>query len=118
MTVQQAVEEAGRCLLCHDAPCSSACPGATDPATFIRQIRFYNFKGAARTVMGNNPLGGVCAAVCPTAETCRGACIRTELDRPIDIDGLQAFAVAYGREHGVVTMERGEAKKQIGRAHV
>lgn len=112
MTVQQAIEEAGRCLLCHDAPCSSSCPSATDPAKFIRQIRFYNFKGASRTVMGNNPLGGVCAVVCPTGDTCRGACLRTELDRPIDIDGLQAFAVAYGREHGVVTMERGEAKEQ------
>ena len=58
MTLQQALEEAHRCLLCHDAPCSVGCPGGTDPAKFIRQIRFYNLKGAARTVLGNNPLGG------------------------------------------------------------
>ena len=103
LSLQRAVDEAQRCLLCHDAPCSQGCPGGTDPAKFIRQIRFYNFKGAARTVLGNNPLGGACAYVCPTDETC----VRSGIDRPIDIDGLQAFAVEYGREHGVKAMEAG-----------
>jgi len=110
MSVQQAIEEAHRCLLCHDAPCSQGCPGGTDPAKFIRQIRFYNLKGAARTVLGNNPLGGVCAHVCPTDETCVRECVRTGLDRPIDIDGLQAFAVDYGRQHGLKVLSKGEDK--------
>ena len=35
-------EEASRCLLCHDAPCSKACPAGTDPAKFIRSVRFKN----------------------------------------------------------------------------
>ncbi|MBW2257512.1 MAG: FAD-dependent oxidoreductase [Deltaproteobacteria bacterium] len=99
MTVQQAIDEAHRCMLCHDAPCSVACPGGTDPARFIRQIRFYNFKGAARTVLGNNPLGEVCAFVCPTEESCVGACLRAGLDRPIEGPaGLAAAAklVQYG----------------------
>lgn len=26
-----AIKEASRCLLCHDAPCSQACPAQTDP---------------------------------------------------------------------------------------
>ncbi|MFH1807132.1 MAG: FAD-dependent oxidoreductase [Pseudomonadota bacterium] len=112
LTLQQAVDEAQRCLLCHDAPCSKGCPGGTDPGTFIRQIRFYNFKGAARTVLGNNPLGGACAYVCPTEDTCRLACTREALDRPIDIDGLQAFAAQYGREHGVRFDQRAPAHEQ------
>jgi len=106
LTLQQAIDEAHRCLLCHDAPCSQACPGGTDPAKFIRQIRFRNLKGAARTVLGNNPLGGVCAHVCPTDETCRAACLRTGIDEAIDIDGLQRFAVSYGRSRGLVVLER------------
>lgn len=108
LTVQQAIEEAHRCLLCHDAPCSRGCPGGTDPAKFIRQIRFYNLKGAARTVLRNNPLGGVCAHVCPTDQTCVRECLRAGMDRPIDIDGLQAFAVDYGRRNGLEVLERGE----------
>lgn len=112
LTLQQAIEEAHRCLLCHDAPCSKGCPGGTDPGKFIRQIRFYNLKGAARTVLRNNPLGGACAYVCPTDDTCVRACLRAGLDRPIDIDGLQAFAVEYGRQHGVQAMTAGERRPE------
>ncbi|MBT3218441.1 MAG: FAD-dependent oxidoreductase [Proteobacteria bacterium] len=108
LTMQQAIAEAQRCLLCHDAPCSSGCPGGTDPGKFIRQIRFYNFKGAARTVLGNNPLGFTCGFVCPTDDTCGGACLRAGLDQPINIDGLQRFAADYGRRHGVKALGRGE----------
>jgi len=114
LSLRQAVDEAHRCLLCHDAPCSSACPGGTDPGKFIRQIRFLNLKGAARTVIGNNPLGGVCAYVCPTATTCVEACLRTGIDRPIDIDGLQRFAADYGRQVGLKALDRfGEAKEKV-----
>ena len=31
-TPKLVMEEASRCLLCHDAPCSKACPAGTDPA--------------------------------------------------------------------------------------
>ncbi|MCQ2546730.1 MAG: dihydropyrimidine dehydrogenase, partial [Clostridia bacterium] len=33
-THRTALEEAARCLLCHDAPCSKGCPAGTDPAKF------------------------------------------------------------------------------------
>lgn len=51
-----AIKEASRCLLCHDAPCSQACPAQTDPGKFIRSIYFRNFKGAAETIRENNAL--------------------------------------------------------------
>ena len=38
--LRTAMEEASRCLLCHDAPCSKSCPAKTDPAKFIRSLRF------------------------------------------------------------------------------
>ena len=65
LTPRTAMEEAARCLLCHDAPCSQACPAGTDPAKFIRSIRFRNVKGAAETIRENNIMGGSCAYVCP-----------------------------------------------------
>jgi len=47
---RRAMEEASRCLLCHDAPCSKGCPAGTDPGKFIRSLRFRNIKGAAETI--------------------------------------------------------------------
>ena len=105
LTLQEAICEAERCLLCEDAPCSKGCPAGTDPGRFIRQIKFRNFKGAARTIRNNNIMGSTCAHVCPTDKTCARACSAKGLSTPIDIAGLQRFAIAYGRENGLEPME-------------
>lgn len=65
MDYGRAVIEADRCLLCHDAPCSKACPADTRPAEFIRKLRFKNITGAIRTIKTNNILGGACGVLCP-----------------------------------------------------
>jgi NADPH-dependent glutamate synthase beta subunit-like oxidoreductase len=109
-TFSQAVTEASRCLLCHDAPCSKACPASTDPGRFIRKLRLRNIKGAVRTIKENNILGGICALVCPTEELCQKSCCTTEIDRPIEIGKLQRFLVEYGWETGFNPIEKKEAK--------
>ena len=69
-------EEATRCLLCLDAPCSQVCPNG-DPARAIRAIRFDNQQHAGRWV-----------AQCTDAEllAAEEACIH--YDRPIRIREL------------------------------
>lgn len=89
------IEEAARCLLCLDAPCSASCPASTDPAKFIRSVRFRNFKGAAETIRINNALGAICARVCPTEKYCQLACSRTQIDRPIDIGRIQRYVTDF-----------------------
>lgn len=44
-------EEASRCLLCEDAPCSHAC-GAGDVARALRAVRFDNFSAARQWLSG------------------------------------------------------------------
>lgn len=88
-------EEASRCLLCHDAPCSKACPAGTNPDKFIRSVRFRNFKGAAETIRENNALGSICARVCPTEKYCQKGCSRSGIDRPIDIGRIQRYVTDF-----------------------
>ena len=107
--VMAAIEESARCLLCHDAPCSAACPAQTDPAKFIRSIRFENYKGSAQTIRENNILGGICARVCPYDKYCEGACLKTGIDRPIRIGFLQQFATDYERAVGLDVLEKAES---------
>ncbi|HAT54459.1 MAG TPA: dihydropyrimidine dehydrogenase [Lactobacillus sp.] len=108
-TMTTVMEEAARCLLCHDAPCSKACPAGTDPARFIRSVRFRNLKGAAETIRENNAMGAICARVCPTEKYCELACSRTGIDCPIDIGGIQRFVTDYEEQEKMDILRKGDA---------
>ena len=89
----QAVIEADRCYYCYDAPCTTACPTGIDIPTFIQRIAQDNVRGAAKTILEENILGGMCARVCPTEVLCELACVRnTNEDKPVEIGLLQRFA--------------------------
>ena len=109
-THRTAMEEAARCLLCHDAPCSKGCPAGTDPAKFIRSIRFRNDRGAAETIRENNMLGGTCARVCPYDRLCEEACSRCGIDKPIEIGKLQRYAIEQEEAYGMKTLSAPEKK--------
>jgi dihydropyrimidine dehydrogenase (NAD+) subunit PreT len=112
LTPTLAMEEAARCLLCHDAPCSKACPANTDPAKFIRSLRFKNIKGAIETIRSNNILGGICARVCPYDKYCEGACSRCGIDRPIKIGELQRYLTDVEKSIGLKVLKEVEASKE------
>ncbi len=101
-------EEASRCLLCLDAPCSKACPAGTNPDKFIRSVRFRNFKGAAETVRENNALGAICARVCPTEKYCQKGCSRSGIDRPIDIGRIQRYITDFEDSTKMKILEKGQ----------
>ncbi|MDO8449635.1 MAG: NAD(P)-dependent oxidoreductase [Rhodoferax sp.] len=94
MTQAQAVLEAERCLYCFDAPCATACPTSIDVPSFIKRIADGNLRGSARAILEANPLGGMCARVCPTENLCEAVCVRnTQEGTPVAIGRLQRHAV-------------------------
>jgi len=94
LSVSQALLEAERCLYCFDAPCATACPTSIDVPSFIKRIADGNLRGSARTILEANPLGGMCARVCPTENLCEEVCVRnTQEGRPVQIGRLQRHAV-------------------------
>lgn len=94
LTPAQAVLEAERCLYCFDAPCATACPTSIDVPSFIRRIADGNLRGSARAILEANPLGGMCARVCPTENLCEAVCVRnTQEGKPVAIARLQRVAV-------------------------
>jgi len=116
----QALAEADRCLLCHDAPCSAGCPADTRPAEFIRKLRFKNITGAIRTIKQNNILGGACGVLCPTSRLCEEKCSamfksqnRPEgADRPIQIGKIQRFLVEHSWQTGFKPLAKPAARKE------
>jgi len=118
LDLAQAIAEADRCLLCHDAPCSEGCPADTRPAEFIRKLRFKNITGAIRTIKVNNILGGACAILCPTARLCEEKCSamfksqnRPEgADNPIQIGKIQRFLIEHSWSTGFKVFEKPAAR--------
>lgn len=89
----EALVAADRCYFCHDAPCITACPTDIDIPLFIRQIATGTPEAAARTILSQNILGGMCARVCPTETLCEEACVReTAEGKPVLIGRLQRHA--------------------------
>ena len=96
MNLAQARVEADRCYYCYDAPCQTACPTGIDVPSFIQRIADGNLRGAAHTILESNPLGGMCARVCPTEVLCEQACVRnTQEDKPVEIGQLQRYATDH-----------------------
>lgn len=111
-THRTAMEEAARCLLCHDAPCSEGCPAGTNPGDFIRSIRFRNVKGAVETIRDGNVMGATCANVCPYDKLCEEACSRCGIDRPIEIGKLQRYAMEQEKALKMKTLKAPASKKK------
>jgi dihydropyrimidine dehydrogenase (NAD+) subunit PreT len=115
LTQAQALLEAERCLYCFDAPCATACPTRIDVPSFIRRIAEGNLRGAARSILEPNPLGGMCARVCPTETLCEQACVRnTQSGSPVAIGRLQRYAtdaLLESAEPQLFTRAAGTGKK-------
>ncbi len=103
----EALVAANRCYFCYDAPCINACPTGIDIPSFIRKIQTENLKGAATTILAANPLGGMCARVCPTEILCEGSCVRnTQESKPVQIGALQRHATDWVYEQNVALFHR------------
>jgi len=120
LDLAQAIAEADRCLLCHDAPCSEGCPADTKPAEFIRKLRFKNVTGAIRTIKTNNIMGGACGVLCPTSRLCEEKCsamFKSQnrpdgADQPIQIGKIQRFLVEHSWERGFKVFKKPEPRSE------
>ncbi len=115
LTDAQLRAELEKCEYCEEKPCQSSCPCDCSPADFIMAARMgakSDIKRAAALIMGSNPLGGVCGAVCPDRH-CMKACARATFDHPVNIPAVQATIIRKAKELGVMPVFRpGKTKKQ------
>ena len=99
-TLEDALREADRCLMCPDEPCIRGCPVEIDIPAFIMKITEKSLRGAYETITDTNLLPAICGRVCPQESQCEGACTVGETLEPVAIGRLERFvgdlAIAEG----------------------
>jgi len=99
-SVEDALRESERCLLCPDQPCVRGCPVNIDIPGFIKKITEKNYRGAYDVITDTNLLAAVCGRVCPQETQCEGVCTVGESLEPVAIGRLERFvgdmAIAEG----------------------
>ncbi|WP_424243902.1 dihydropyrimidine dehydrogenase (NAD+) subunit PreT [Elusimicrobium posterum] len=107
-TLEEAMKEASRCLMCANPVCSKNCPAGTDPGAFIKAMRTKSIEDAVKIVRENNILAAVCSRVCPFEDLCEGSCIRSRIDTPIKIGKLQRFVTDYESTENLQILKKPE----------
>ena len=100
--MEEAQEEASRCIKCKNARCMGGCPVSINIPGFIKEVQDGNIEAAANIIAESSALPAVCGRVCPQESQCEGVCIRGIKGEPISIGKLERFVADWSRENGFV----------------
>ena len=99
--LEEAQQEAARCLHCKNPRCVAACPVGISIPEFIEKIKEGDVLGAAGIIAVDSSLPAVCGRVCPQETQCEGSCVLGVKGESVAIGNLERFAADWCRENGV-----------------
>jgi glutamate synthase (NADPH) small chain len=99
--LEEAKEEASRCLKCKNAKCITGCPVSIDIPGFIKEIEASDIEAASKVIAKYSALPAVCGRVCPQESQCEERCIRGIKGEPVSIGKLERFVADWSREHNI-----------------
>ncbi len=100
-TLEEAMEEATRCINCKNAPCRNGCPVAIDIPAFIQKVKAGEIENAYHIINESSALPSVCGRVCPQETQCEELCIRGIKGDPVSIGKLERFVADWALEHEI-----------------
>ena len=99
--IEEAMNEASRCINCKNAQGVKGCPVAIDIPAFVAEVKAGNIEKAYEIISESSALPAVCGRVCPQESQCEGKCIRGIKGDPISIGKLERFVADWARENGI-----------------
>ncbi|MCF7931231.1 MAG: NADPH-dependent glutamate synthase [Acholeplasmataceae bacterium] len=94
-TLEQAIDEAKRCLDCKHKPCVNGCPVEIDIPLFIEKIGEGLIEEAYQIILQSSSLPSVCGRVCPQETQCEEVCVRGIKGEAVAIGRLERFVADY-----------------------
>ena len=99
--MDEAVNEAGRCLGCKNAKCMEGCPVSINIPGFVGHLKNGEVKEAFDVISESSALPAICGRVCPQESQCEGKCIRGIKGEPISIGKLERFTADWAKKNGI-----------------
>ena len=99
--MEEAMEEASRCLNCKNAKCIQGCPVSIDIPAFIGRVKVGEIEEAYKILSRYTSLPATCGRVCPQENQCEGKCIRGIKGEPVAIGKLERFVADWARENDI-----------------
>jgi glutamate synthase (NADPH/NADH) small chain len=96
-SLEQAQEEASRCIQCVKRNCVAGCPVGVDIPDFIKALGEGDMPQAVRILKSKNALPGICGRVCPQETQCEATCSLAKKGAPIAIGRLERFVADWER---------------------
>ena len=114
LTLEEAMNEAKRCLDCPSPSCMTGCPVEINIPKFIKNIERGEILEAAKSIKQTSTLPAVCGRVCPQEKQCESKCIYLKTGKqPVAIGYLERFAADYERESGKMSIPEMAPKNGI-----
>ncbi len=113
--MQDAIEEAERCIQCKNPTCIAGCPVQIDIPRFVRHLLVRDIDGARDVIYENNLFPSVCGRVCPQESQCESQCILIKKMEPVAIGRLERFV---GDHASTQTLRRPRFESTLGRVAI
>ena len=114
-TLEQAVEEARRCLECPKRPCVLGCPVDIAIPDFVTALEGGDLPTAVGVLKNRNSLPGICGRVCPQETQCEAACVIGKRGAPVAIGRLERYVADWERANMSPESSSPELPKPTGK---
>src|SRR5512138_2752492 len=100
-TLEQALEEAERCIQCAKPTCMTGCPVSVNIPGFIRHLVVRDIDGALEVLKEANAFPSICGRVCPQETQCEAQCVIKAKVESVGIGRLERFVGDNGKPRPV-----------------
>ena len=103
-TLEQAMNEAQRCLQCKNPACVGGCPVGIPIPQFLAKVAEGDIAAAYEILSNANALPAISGRVCPQENQCEGKCVRGIKGEPVAIGRVERFVADWAAENGIANV--------------